>query len=580
MKGTDSSDLWWKTGLVYCVDVESFLDSNGDGVGDLAGLTRRIDYLAELGVTCLWLMPFYPTPGRDDGYDITDFYNVDPRLGSLGDLVALLRTAHDRGIRVIADLVLNHTSDQHPWFQRAEEDPDSPEHDFYVWRDSEPPDTSDLVIFHGEQKGIWSWSEKAGKWYLHRFYKHQPDLNVSNRRVRNEIAKIMGFWLQLGLDGFRVDAVPQLLTVGLHDDIENDGFTDPHGYLGELHAFMRRRSTDAILLGEVNLPYREQETLFGEPPAVELDLIFDFVAMQNLYLSLARGEAGPISAALRTRPPIDPANQWVTFVRNHDELALDQLGEAEREEVFAAFAPEERQRAYGRGIRRRLPPMLEGDQQRIRMVYSFMFSLPGTPALFYGEEIGMGEDIDAEGRQAVRSPMQWAPGPAGGFSEAEPEDLVAPVVGGDFGPENINAHDAAADSQSLFNFIRRLVAARRRCLALGWGSTELLEQPETAVLAHRAALEANDFVAAVHNFAAEPVETRVLIPDAAPGDELEVLVDVGTTDDDSKEPIDEGEHAHRIRKLTVEDDRRVPVALGPYGFLWFRPFSLGPGGIF
>ncbi|GAB3617912.1 hypothetical protein GCM10027416_24690 [Okibacterium endophyticum] len=390
-----TGDLWWKTAVVYCLDVETFMDWNEDGVGDFVGLAHRMDYLAELGVTCLWLMPFYPTPDRDDGYDVSDFYGVDGRLGHLGDVVEVLRMADDRGIRVIADLVVNHTSDEHPWFVDARSSRSSPYRDFYVWRD-EPPEDEKQTVFPGEESGVWEFDEGSGQYYRHSFYSHQPDLNLANQDVRDEITKAIGFWLQMGFAGFRVDAVPFLL-----DTVSTaDGFGDPHAYLNVLRSFVSRRSGDGIFLGEVNLPREDQLLYFGGEDGDQLTMQFDFLGMQKLYLSLAREDARPFAAALAERPAIDETSQWVNFVRNHDELTLDQLSEEERGEVFDAFAPEEHQRVYGRGIVRRLPPMLDGDPRRIRMVYSLLFSLPGVPALFYGEEIGMGENPDLPGRSA------------------------------------------------------------------------------------------------------------------------------------------------------------------------------------
>ncbi|HET7516435.1 MAG TPA: alpha-amylase family glycosyl hydrolase, partial [Actinomycetes bacterium] len=295
MRLSQTGDVWWKSAVFYCADVETFQDSDGDGVGDFAGLAQRIDYLADLGVTCLWLMPFYPTAERDDGYDITDFYGVDPRLGTHGDLVEVIRTANDRGMRVIADLVVNHTSRKHPWFRAAEASKDSPYRDFYVWRSDPPPDTSKEVVFPDQESSIWTKSEPTGEWYLHRFYKEQPDLNVTNPRVRDEIAKTMGFWLELGLSGFRVDAVPFLLETAGADA---GSFPDPHQFLRSLRALVGRRSGNGILLGEVNLPHEGQLEFFGGPEGDELTMQFDFICMQKLYLSLARADAAPLADAL------------------------------------------------------------------------------------------------------------------------------------------------------------------------------------------------------------------------------------------------------------------------------------------
>lgn len=554
MKITDTSDLWWKNAVVYCLDVETFMDWDGDGTGDFQGLAQRIDHLADLGVTCLWLMPFYPTAERDDGYDITDQYGVDPRLGSHGDLVELIRTAKDRGMRVIADLVVNHTSDKHPWFRAARSSKDNPYRDFYVWRSDPPPDTSAEVVFPDQEDSIWELDEKTGEYYLHRFYRHQPDLNVANPRVRDEIAKIIGFWLQLGLSGFRVDAVPFLLETTGTSESEADALGDPHDYLRSLRSFLSRRSGSGVLLGEVNLPHAEQRTYFGEGDGDELTMMFDFIAMQNMYLSLARQDAGPLAAALQARPPIPVDCQWATFVRNHDELTLDKLSEDERQEVFAAFGPDEDMQLYGRGLRRRLPPMLDGDPRRVRMVYSLLFALPGTPTLFYGEEIGMGENLEAPGRLAVRTPMQWSGEKNGGFSSAAPSRLPGPVTTGGFGPEHVNVAAQRRDPDSLLSFVSLLVRRYRECPELGWTEVDVLDQPVTSVLAMRSAA-AEGVLVTLHNLAGEPVTVPLeLGPDHA-GQTLVDLLEDGETETDDK--------------------GRVELPLGAYGYRWLR--VVGPG---
>ena len=418
-----TGDVWWKNAVVYCVDVATFLDSDGDGIGDLPGLTERVDYLAGIGVSCLWLMPFYPSPRRDDGYDVTDFYGVDSRFGTPGDFVELIRTAGDRGIRVIADLVPNHTSIDHPWFQSARAGRDSRYRDFYVWVDEKPPEKPGDVVFPDKETSNWAWDERADQWYLHRFYSHQPDLNVANAAVRDELAQVIGYWIQQGLAGFRVDAVPFLLEpMGM----PKGALHDPHELLKELRRYMSRRRGDAILLGEVNLDPPQVREFFGDED--ELHMAFDFSVNQAMYLALARAEAAPLAAALQARPEIPEDCQWATFARNHDELTLDKLTDGERAEVFAAFGPDPGMQLFGRGLRRRLPTMLDGDQDRIRMVYSLMFSLPGTPVLFYGEEIGMAENLEIEGRLSVRSPMRWSRERHAGFSTApEGAKLVRPL---------------------------------------------------------------------------------------------------------------------------------------------------------
>jgi trehalose synthase len=547
MRITETSDRWWKTAVIYCLDVETFLDWGGDGTGDLAGLAQRIDYLAELGVTCLWLMPFYPTPDRDDGYDITDFYGVDPRLGTHGDLVEVIRTARDRGMRVIVDLVVNHTSDKHPWFRSARASRNSRYRDFYVWRD-EPPTEKIETVFPDQEKSVWQYDEKAGQYYLHRFYRHQPDLNVTNPAVRDEIAKVMGFWLELGISGFRVDAVPFLLeTAGIAGG--DDKLPEPHEYLHALRAFIGRRLGESILLGEVNLPYAQQREFFGGASGDELTMQFDFITMQKLYLALARHDARPLAEALASRPEIPRDCQWATFVRNHDELTLDKLTDDERQEVFAAFGPEPEMQIYDRGLTRRLPPMLDGDPRRLRMVYSLLFSLPGTPVLFYGEEIGMGENLAAEGRLAVRTPMQWTAGKNGGFSGAPPSKLPGPVVEGGYSPEHVNVEDQRRDPDSLLHFIARLSHRYRTCPELGWGAFEVLDQPHRGVLAHRCTWDDASLVA-LHNLDAEPRTVPLTLAGCAEGTRLVDQLDDSTID--------------------LDPDGKTEITLDGYGYRWLR----------
>ncbi|WP_333909611.1 alpha-amylase family glycosyl hydrolase [Pseudoclavibacter terrae] len=323
MRLVDTSDLWWKNAVIYCVDVAKYLDDDGDGTGDLSGLSRRLDYLAELGVSCLWLMPISTSPKQDNGYDVADFYGIDPKLGTHGDVVELIRTAEDRGIRVIVDLVINHTSDQHPWFKSARRSKDSPFRDFYVWRD-EPPEDSRESMFPDQEDGVWEWDERTEQSYLHSFYRHQPDLNAGNPRVQEELSKVMGFWLQLGVSGFRVDAVPSLVSSPLRRDPKRD-----HDVLRSLREFAQRRSSDAALIGEVNLPYEEQVEYFGEAGEGELHMQFDFPGNQALYLALARRDPSALRHMLGRRPEVDVQSQWANFIRNHDELTLDQLSDAE-----------------------------------------------------------------------------------------------------------------------------------------------------------------------------------------------------------------------------------------------------------
>ena len=548
MKISDTSDLWWKTAVVYCLDIETYMDWNDDGCGDFEGLEHRIDYLAELGVTCLWLMPFQPTPDRDDGYDITDFYGVDPRFGSHGDVAEMIRTASDRGIRVIIDLVMNHTSNRHPWFRSARRSPTSPYRDYYVWRD-EPPAKQPETVFPGEEDGVWDWDDKAGQYYLHSFYRHQPDLNIANPKVRDEIAKTVGFWLALGVSGFRVDAVPFLIEPPAGTDIG-----DPHEFLRDIRRFLERRSPEAILLGEVNLPYEQQVDYFGASRSAELTMQFDFEAMQRMYLSLARSDARPLAETLARRPVLEPEMQWANFVRNHDELTLDKLSDAEREEVFDAFAPEDWMRVYGRGIARRLPPMLGGDPRRVKLVYSLLFSLPGTPVLFYGEELGMGENEELGGRLTVRSPMQWTNERNGGFSRAVPSRLVAQPPGDGYAPEHVNVEAQMHDEESMLLFIRRLTARYRASPEIGWGELAVLDHPHDSVLAHQVSADVGRLVA-LHNFAGAPVVVPLQLDVDGPGWELSDLF--------------------AVTRIPLDERGRAEVHLDGYGYRWLRVVEPG-----
>jgi trehalose synthase len=535
-----TSDVWWKNAVVYCLSVQTFLDADDDGRGDLPGLTERLDYLEGIGVSCLWLMPFYPSPGRDDGYDITDFYGVDQRMGTPGDFAELIRTARDRGIRVIVDLVMNHTSDEHPWFRAARADRASPYRGFYVWVDDRPEEKPGDVVFPDKEQSNWAWDEEAGQYYLHRFYAFQPDLNVANPDVRDEIAQVVGYWLDQGLAGFRVDAVPFMLEpTGLPEG----ALHDPHELLRDLRAYMGRRRGDAILMGEVNLAPEQQRAFFGDD-GDELHMVLSFTVNQALFLALAREDARPLAAALRELPVAPRDCQWANFVRNHDELTLDKLTDAERAEVFAAFGPEEREQLYGRGLRRRLPSMLGGDEDRIRLAYSIAFSLPGTPVLFYGEEIGMVESLELEGRMSVRSPMQWSPEPGAGFTTApRPFRPLAPDAG------EANVWHQRREPDSLLNWMERLIRRRKECPELGWGRSTLLETGEHAVLAHRSDW-AGSAIVAVHNLAGRRVRCDLHLEDAG-GDD--VLVDL---------------FGHDVR--SIGDDGRVRVELSRYGVRWYR----------
>ena len=542
-----TSDVWWKNAVFYCLDVETFRDGNGDGIGDFVGLAQQIDYLAGLGVSCIWLMPFHPSTNRDDGYDITDYYAVDPRLGTLGDFVEFVRTARDRGIRVISDLVVNHTSREHPWFQSARSDRKSPYRDWYVWRDEVPKDGSDGLVFPGEEESSWEWDDKAGQYFLHRFYKHQPDLNIAHPKVREEIRRIIGFWLEVGLSGFRVDAVPFLLeTKGMTQEMK----IAPHDWLRELRSFLGRRRGDAMLMGEVNLEYEDVRRFYGDEGGDELHMCLNFNLNQAFALALVREDAGALVHSLRAMPSLPRDAAWANFVRNHDEWSLDKLTEAERQEVFRAFGPKPEMQLFGRGLRRRLPTMLGGDQARLRLAYSLAFSLPGAPVLFYGEEIGMAENLDIPGRLSVRAPMQWSDEPNGGFSDAPPEKICRPAVEGrKWGPAAINVARQRRDPDSLLSWMERLIRRRRETPEIVFGDWSLLAVSEPAILALRYDWDGQISVI-IHNLAARKQK-------------LSFTLDLPLERDGLIDLFGEGD-------FSVGGDGSVSLALAGYGCRWFR----------
>jgi maltose alpha-D-glucosyltransferase / alpha-amylase len=476
------TDRWNENAIVYCLDVETYADSNGDGIGDFHGLTERLDYLASLGITALWLMPFYPTPNGDDGYDVSDYGAIDPRLGSMTDFSEFMSEAKERGLRIIIDLVPNHSSDQHPWFQAARADPSSKYRDYYVWRDDDPGDTSDQAVFPDEQHGIWTYDEAVGAYYLHHFYPFQPDLNFANPQVRDEFRKIMGLWLELGVNGFRIDAAPFLINLTGIEGVRDMDVA--HHFLQELKDFATVRQGDTILLGEVDTSLATLADYFGG--GNELQALFNFPLNRYLFLGLAQESADPIMFGLNQLPTVPDVGQWVNFLRHHDELNLSRLTKEQRQQIFAAFGPEKTMQIYDRGLRRRLAPMLGGDMARIRMAYSLLFSLPGIPVIYYGEEIGMGENLDAPGRLSVRTPMQWTAYNNGGFSAAPPEQFVRPMVtDGDYGFERVSVSALRSDPDSLLNWMAWLIRTRREVPEVGYGTSEVVKTNEDAVLALR-----------------------------------------------------------------------------------------------
>ncbi|HEX6963928.1 MAG TPA: alpha-amylase family protein [Lacipirellula sp.] len=538
-------DIWYKHAVIYCLDVEKYLDANGDGVGDFEGLSRRLDYLAGLGITCLWLQPFYPSPNRDNGYDVRDYYGVDSKYGSFGDLVEFMNHADSLGLRVIVDLVVSHTSIDHPWFQAARQDPKSPYRSWYVWADERPEDHDQGLAFPGAQTTNWTWDDAARQYYFHRFYEHQADLNTHNPAVRHEILKIMGFWLQLGASGFRMDAVPFL--------IERKGAnvepTKDYQMLHEMRDFLQWRRRDAILLAEANVLPEESLRYFGER-GDRLQMMLNFPVNQRLFYALATGDLGPLCQALEETRDKPWAAQWVQFLRSHDELDLGRLTDEQRERVFQAFGPEEHMQLYHRGIRRRLAPMLAGDRRRMELAFSLLFALPGTPMLQYGDEIGMGDDLSLPEREAARTPMQWTSEPHGGFSRAE--NVVRPVIDDEtFGYQRVNVASQRRDIHSLLNWQERMIRTRRECPEIGWGEYAILPAAAPSVLALRYDWR-NAAMVTLHNVSAEPTKTTLKIDGGA-----EPLVNLFADE-----------------TITAEGAGEYRVELDGYGYKWLRVGSI------
>ena len=535
------SDLWYKNAVIYSLNVGTFMDGDGDGCGDFEGLARRLDYIESLGIDALWLAPFQPSPGRDDGYDITDYYNVAERLGSSGDFAEFMRQAESRGIRVIMDLVVNHTSDRHPWFRAAQTGRDAPTHDWYVWSKKRPPNWRSGTVFPGVQQTTWTRNPALREWYFHRFYDHEPDLNTQNPHVREELRRIMGYWLQLGVAGFRIDALPFVLEKPALDGSPAETDFD---LLHRMRDVVQWRRGDAVLLAEANVPPDQSARYFAGGDGVHM--MFNFWVNQHLFASLATGDARPLAEALRQTRSLPEGAQWAHFLRNHDELDLGHLDGDVRAAVFREFGPEPSMQLYGRGIRRRLAPML-GDRRRVELAYSLLFSLPGTPVLRYGDEIGMGDNLRLRERMAIRSPMQWSAGPQGGFSRAE--RTVQPVIEkGLYSTANVNVEQQRRDPDSLLRWIIRLIRARKECPEIGWGDWEILRTRPVNALAMQYTWRGTSLVC-VHNLAAHPVEVS-LRPES---DRRGVLANLMT--DEISEA--DGRGTHRID-------------LDAYDYRWYR----------
>ncbi|CAN5187808.1 hypothetical protein BH18CHL2_BH18CHL2_04190 [soil metagenome] len=471
---------WYKDAVVYEVHIRAFADSDGDGTGDLAGLVSRLDYLQDLGVTALWLLPFFPSPLKDDGYDVSDYVRVHPAYGDLRAIRRLVREAHRRGIRVIGELVLNHTSDQHPWFERARRaKPGTKARDFYVWSDSADRYAGARVIFRDFEASNWSWDPTARAYYWHRFYSHQPDLNFESPVVRAAMKRVTDFWFGLGLDGLRLDAVPYLYE---REGTSCENLPETHAFLRELRAHVDARYRGRVLLAEANQWPEEAAAYFGAGD--ECHMAFHFPLMPRLFMAMRMEDRFPIVDILAQTPPLPNGAQWALFLRNHDELTLEMVTDEERDFMYRAYAydPEAR---LNLGIRRRLAPLLDNDRRRIELMNALLFSLPGTPVVYYGDEIGMGDNVRLGDRNGMRTPMQWSAGPSAGFSAATGRRLYLPVISAPpHGHKAVNVEAQRADPYSLLSWMKRVIGVRNRYPAFGRGTFELLHPENRAVLAY------------------------------------------------------------------------------------------------
>jgi maltose alpha-D-glucosyltransferase/alpha-amylase len=478
--------LWYKNAIFYELHIRAFADSNGDGKGDLLGIIPKLDYLQELGVNCLWLLPMFPSPLKDDGYDIADYYHIHPDYGTVEDFKQLLEAAHARGIRVITDLVLNHTSDEHPWFVESRKSKDNPYRDYYVWSDTDQKYLGTRVIFLDTEPSNWTLDETTGEYYWHRFYASQPDLNYDNPVVADTMIEVLRYWMDMGIDGFRADAVPYLFE---REGTNCENLPETHAYLKRVRRVLDEHYPGAILLGEANQWPQDLRPYFGGDPANptapgdEFHMAFHFPVMPRIYKALKLGDASDIIQIMADTPPIPANSQWCVFLRNHDELTLEMVTEEDRQLMWQLYAPDPRMR-LNQGIRRRLSPLLDNDRRKIEVAHSLLFTLPGAPIVYYGDEIGMGDNIWLFDRNGVRTPMQWTGEPGAGFSTAAPESFYAPLIDDDtYGYQQVNVAAQMANPDSLFHFIKGLIACRKANPVLGEGSYRFLPTGNKAILA-------------------------------------------------------------------------------------------------
>jgi len=534
---------WYKDAILYELHVKAFRDSDGDGVGDFRGLTERLDYLQDLGVDCVWLLPFYPSPLRDDGYDIAGYEDVAQSYGTMADFEAFLRESHRRGIRVIADLVVNHTSDQHPWFQEARRDPSSPRRGFYVWSPDDTPYRDARIIFVDTEKSNWTWDPVANAYYWHRFFSHQPDLNFDNPAVQEALLGVMRFWLDKGLDGFRCDAVPYLFE---REGTSCENLPETHAFLKRLRAAVDAQYRDRVLLAEANQWPEDVRHYFGKGD--EFHMAFHFPLMPRMFMALHSADRRPITDVFLHTPAIPDACQWCLFLRNHDELTLEMCTGPERDYMYYAYAQDALMK-LNVGIRRRLAPLVDNDRAKFQLLHGLLYSLPGTPIIYYGDEIGMGDNIHLGDRNGVRTPMQWSADRNAGFSRAEPERLYSPAIADPvYGYQTVNVEAQLRSPASLLSWMRRMIAVRKTSRVFGRGSLRFLAPGNTRVLAYVREY-GDEAVLVVANLAAsvEPVELPLGAYRGA-----RVVEMVGGA------------------RFPAVEERPYFLSLGPHGFYWLR----------
>lgn len=530
--------LWYKSSIIYTLDVEVFQDSDNDGVGDFKGLTSRLGYIDSLGANAIWLAPFQPTPNQDDGYDVSDFNTVDPRLGTMEDFTAFMQAARAHNLRVIMDLVVNHTSDQHPWFQEARRNKQSPYHSWYIWSKERPARYNEGMIFPGVQKETWSYDSIAKEYYYHRFYRFQPDLNAPLPAVKTAVRKIIKTWLDRGVSGFRLDAVPFFIEVAT---TKGDPFEHRYDMLTDIRQYIDSLHKDAIVLGEANVLPEENKEFFGGH-GERMQMMFNFYVNQHLFYALASGNTAPLRAALQETQAIPPKAAWGQFLRNHDEVDLGRLGKRERQTVYDKFGPDKNMQLYDRGIRRRLAPMLSNSRKQIELAYSALLALPSTPVLRYGDELGMGDDLNLPERIAVRTPMQWNNEKNAGFSKS---DLpIRPVIKDNvYGYKKINVEAEKADSSSLLHWTTTMVALRKQCPEISYGHWNIVHTGAASVLGLHYHWDTRDLLILL-NFS--PYQQRITLPVDTPLTNL--LTQVMLTPQNAKHEL----------------------ILQPYQYLWLR----------